>query len=207
MATHTYSTICIPEAQRFADLTGIKYDLSTALEIASKLLAKQSDTQKDYALLDALTAALVVRYCRPFVTGVRSPLGKNETEAALDNQQVEMHEWMRKMRDKHIAHSVNTFEESQPVARFCLETIGIEGVYSVECNHARTITLDTRKCRQIIEMINLLLTHVEKLIEHEKALVLAIVRKIPVDQLLRQRKNDAMMSSLRHVADARKKFE
>jgi hypothetical protein len=88
------------------------------------------------------------------------------------------------MRHKYIAHSVNAFEESQPIARYWVETVKEEGIDSIECNHSRIIGLSERDYEDIIELASAWLRYVEQKIKGEKERLLPMVRKIPLEQLL-----------------------
>ena len=121
-------------------------------------------------------------YSRPFVTGVRKWLGE-EGLKVLDSQQRKKHERLRAFRDKHIAHSVNAFEENQPVARYWLERVKDEGITSIECNHTRIIGMSSADLEDVIELSTAMLSYVEARLKEEKR-VLEIVRQIPVEQIL-----------------------
>ena len=57
-------------------------------------------------LIDPLSAASVVRYCRCFEVGVRAKLAR-ESVAAIDPLFVDCHGYLFALRQKHLSHSVN----------------------------------------------------------------------------------------------------
>ena len=183
MAANTFVEIDLPEAIDLADLTGIQVDLATARDFA-KMLDKVFESEKpDLSLVDPLSTAILIRYSRPFVTGVRARLGEGALQH-LSVPQRQKHDQLRAFRDKHIAHSVNAFEENQPVARYWIERVEEEGITSVECNHTRVSGLSSADVEAVIELTTAMLTYVDSRLKEEKAKVLEIVRKMPTKKIL-----------------------
>jgi hypothetical protein len=73
VATNTFVELNLPEAADLADLTGIRYDLGTAKDFAVRLRSILSTDRPDYSLVDPLSTAILVRYSRVFVGGIRKP--------------------------------------------------------------------------------------------------------------------------------------
>ena len=88
MTTNTFVEIDLPEAAELADLTGILYDLASARGMAQLLVKVLDNGGYRGDFVDPLSAAILVRYSRPFVIGVRKWLGE-EALKALDAQQGE----------------------------------------------------------------------------------------------------------------------
>jgi hypothetical protein len=127
-----------------------------------------------------------VQYSRPFVTGVRHRLG----EAALSiftPEQRANHDYFRAVRDKHVAHSVNAFEESQPVARYWVERVAEEGIEQISCIHNRIVGLSDNDLAELIDLAKTMSAYVDKQVADERAKVLAIVRQMPLEQVLKGR--------------------
>ena len=185
MALHTFVEFEMREAEELADLTGIRYDLDSARSLARKLQAVMEEEKPDFELVDALTTAILVRYIRPFSAGVRRRL-KEETLDKLSESQRRQHERLRDFRNKHIAHSVNAFEENQPVARYVEERVDVEGVYAVECHHDRVVGLNSREAEDVIELTTFLIEYVDRLLDKERHVVLDKVRSVPFEQLMAQ---------------------
>jgi hypothetical protein len=183
MATNTFVEIDLPEATDLADLTGIEVDLETARNFAQALKKVLESEKPDWSLVDPLSIAILIRYSRPFVTGVRSRLGE-EALQRLSGPQREKHIRLRAFRDKHIAHSVNAFEDNQPIARYWLERVKEEGITSVECQHERIVGLSADDVEAVIELTTEMLSYVGIRLQEEKAKVLEIVRKMPLETVL-----------------------
>lgn len=183
MATFTKVYIDPPEAADLADYTGIEFDLSSARDFARTMLTEQTKNQPDWSLSDPLMIAIMVRYARPFVTGARKRLTDNALEL-LTSEQRAKHDNLRAIRDKHVAHSVNAFEENQPTARYFKERVQDEGIIAIGCEHHRIVGLSTQDLNDIVELTTVMLQYVEQRLEEEKKRLLEIVRKMPLDQVL-----------------------
>ena len=188
MVVHSFVEFEMPEAQVFADLTGIRYDLESARSFARKLQSAMEGENPDYEIVDALTTALLVRYSRPFSGGVRKWLTEDALDALSEDQR-NKHERLRDFRDKHIAHSVNDFEENQPIARYVEGREHSEGVYSIECHHGRVVGLSSSETENVIELTTAMIEYVDRLLDVEKEALLTKVRSISFDQLLLKRRS------------------
>lgn len=183
MATYTWADLYIPEAATLADLSGISCDLRSAREFA-ELLAEQFGVGKtNRRLVEPLSIAITVMYSRPFVTGVRHRLGEPDL-AILTPQQRAAHDHIRAYRDKHVAHSVNSFEENLPRANYCLERVNQEGITSIGHGGGRVTGLSCTDLKAVIELTSALQAHVDFLIAKEQEHLLEIVRRMPLDQVL-----------------------
>jgi hypothetical protein len=112
MATDTFVELGhMPEAEMLASYASIEYDLRAARRFAQCQLDQHKEGSWEYS--DAFTIAALVMYSRPFVTGVRHRLDNAALNTFTPEQRAK-HEYFRAVRDKHVAHSVNAFEESQP---------------------------------------------------------------------------------------------
>lgn len=199
MATNTFVEIDIPEAANLADLTGISHDLESAKQFATQLKEMLSREPPDYSLIEPMTIAILVRYSRPFTTGVRRWFGEAEIET-LSPKQKTAHERFRLWRDKHIAHSVNVFEDNQPIARYWVERFDDEGFTSVECNSTQLIGLSAYDIEMILELTTHFLEEIKPRLKIEKERVLEIVRSLPREEVLAMKKP----ASAPHITDVGK---
>lgn len=205
MATNTFVEIDLPEAADLADLTGIQVDLENARRLAQILKKLLEQERPDWDLVDPLSSAILVRYSRPFVKGVRRWLGAEALRAFTPTQRAK-HEHLRLFRDKHIAHSVNPFEDNQPVARYWLERVNEEGITAIECNHSRVVGLSSADIEAVIELSTAMLANVAADLKTEKARVLEIVRKMPVDSVLSSSRSGPRLAAMSDVARTRKRL-
>lgn len=113
----TYWGVPIPEldTKRLADYFGIQRDLESVVALCKRIREHSVQQPRDSQLLDALTVAAVIRYGRCFDDSARDRI-PNEVLDELEPQTRSLHESFRALRSKHIAHSVNPFEENTVVA-------------------------------------------------------------------------------------------
>ena len=121
MVTHTYVNIDLKEAAYLADLTGIESDLRSTIELCNKLLDISDISDQNIHLIDALSTIISVRYSRSFVSGVRKKLNIRNIES-ITEKLLKEHARILAIRNKHIAHSVNAFEENQVVGYYIEES-------------------------------------------------------------------------------------
>jgi hypothetical protein len=98
-------------ATEFAELHMIVNDFSFSLDCfreADKIGLPDSQN----LLSKSLIFSAVVAYARPFKTGVRQLRMNVEYFSAIPAFNIEIHDYIIAVRDKHVAHSVNEFERS-----------------------------------------------------------------------------------------------
>ena len=205
MGTYTFIELDLPAGAYLADLSGAEQDLQSAAGMA-RYLKKHFETQPlDFTLDDALTTAILVRYSRPFTTGVRKQLG-DEVLQTLSKAQRAEHEKFRAWRDKHIAHSVNVFEENQLVARYWIEKVQTEGIREISINQTRLVGFSSADVEAILNLIDTVLSRLRELIEDEKAKVLAIVRALPIEAVISRPPKPVVIPDVSKVAKTRKRL-
>lgn len=185
MATHTWADLHIPEAERLADLAGISADLEHARAMAQALLKDMESEAPNHLLHEPYSIAIVVKYCRAFTDGARAWLGKEDLDAAMTDLQKSRHRHFDLLRDKHIAHSVNAFEENVVHARYCEERVRDEGITSISYRHSRISSLSSPELHGLIELTTVMLGHVESKIRKEQERLLKIVRNMDLDMVLK----------------------
>ena len=188
MATNSFVEINLREAHALADLTGIAHDLESARNFALRIREARGN-HHEHVVADALHTAALIRYSRPFKKGVRRSLGNLEKGilSSLTKDQLQAHERLLLYRDKYFAHSVNAFEENQPVARYWVERVQDEGISSIGCQSTRLVGLSGNEIESIIDLTTFFLDHIGARIEQEKLKVLQIVRAMDINEVLKGR--------------------
>ena len=183
MATFAFVDVDLDEAKPLADLNGVAIDLESALALAKYLGDRFASGAFDMEVVDAFSTAILVRYSRPFMTGVRGRLGTDVLKG-LSPEQLQLHEKFMEWRSKHIAHSVNPFEENQVVAYYNTETVAETGIQSISVQQDRIVGLSLQDLTEIQTLAGRLLTVVRERIEAEKGRILEIVQNRPVEEVL-----------------------
>lgn len=161
MATNAFIEFLLDEAQALADYTSIAFDLCTSRDFAIAILEETQKPDGNFSLSDPFMVATIIRYARAFSGGVRLKLHE-EAMSVLTDQQLSNHIYCIQIRDKYIAHSVNAFEESEPVARYWVESVRGEGITSIEYNHRRIVGLSEQDLKNIIDLASTWLQYVQQ---------------------------------------------
>ena len=105
-----------PLSQKFADLQSIRRDLNKSIEMLNLLKPEleKSNENTNTTLIESIWSASVIRYCRCYASGKRYGLDETIFEG-LPGDALGVHRWVKGMRDKLIAHSVNPFEECKTI--------------------------------------------------------------------------------------------
>ena len=164
--------------------SGISWDLRCAREFAELLAGEFAAEQPNLRLVEPLSIAIMVMYSRPFASGrVHRRLGEIEL-AVLTPEHRAAHKYFLDYRCKHVAHSLNAFEENLPRANYCLERVNEEGITAITCSGGRVTGLSGDDLKNVIELTTALEAHVDSLITKEQERLLVIVRKMPLEEVL-----------------------
>ena len=107
------ATIEFEEAGKLADAASIFQDLGLVLDVLSRLRDLVEEEEPDQIAVQSYWTTALVTYVRCFTTGKRVGLSESIFEGIQGHEQpaVEVHRHFKALRDKHIAHSVNPFEQ------------------------------------------------------------------------------------------------
>lgn len=186
MATWRFVNFDYKESELLADLSGIVSDLKAASEICDLLTEQTEQQPMNFRLLEALNCALLVKYARPFASGVRKRLPK-DIVSELSNEFQKDHEWFIGLRDKFIAHSVNSFEENYVHAYLVPEERGPKGISSISVQENRLLCLGTNDVSRLKKLAEELIKKVSVLVETEQKKVLAFARSMPPEDFYNQK--------------------
>jgi hypothetical protein len=205
MATIKFADIShLVDVAAFGGLHGIQYDLMSAAMMAD-YLRENADADLAFVVRDALPTALVIRYGRAFSGGVRDSTHTRDALATLSNEQLDVHNAIMAIRDKHFAHSVNAQEESWPAAQYYEERVREEGFTAVTVNHARTSGFGVDELKAIAEVARSLLAFVQTRITAEEARLLPDPASLDVDDVLSRQPAKRAWASDSRPLDKRRK--
>lgn len=182
----------ISESQWLADLHGIANDLRDTQKLCTHSLAlvrpmptkneSVADWYNDTWLAGELSFAAVIRYGRTFGSGVRSGIPMswiNQLPARHQNS----HRYFKDIRDKFVAHSVNSFEDNQVFAYLSPQFAPVE-VSSITVDTGPLVSLSGEETLRLKELAGALKQLVEHGITVETSRVLHIARSLPLAELL-----------------------
>jgi hypothetical protein len=105
--------INIPEARRYADLRSVWADLDIAIACLNRLIAIRESPQKDEdgVLEHCYWITAMVHYMRCFTKGHRKTGLSSDLVARKLPNHASLHRWLRNMRNKHLAHDENPYQQ------------------------------------------------------------------------------------------------
>lgn len=204
MSNIKFVDVDLGEAVALADLSGAATDLEDAQNLAEYLTDRFASGAVAHAIVDAFSTAILVKYARPFMTGVRGRLGP-EILAGLTPHQIQLHENFLAWRSKHIAHSVNPFEENQVVAYYDENTVAETGIQNIAVQQYHVVGLSPQDLVDIQTLADAILALVQTRIDAEAARVLQIVRGRPVEAVLAVGTKPRSSAGMESVSRARKR--
>lgn len=117
MAIHQFADIDHPEASKLCQLHAVDYDLSSVIDLCDSVFEQVARSDHGHLaseIADVYTVTILIRFCRAVGGGIR-----NDARFSLEERQAlpaglnDSWLFFDAMRDKHIAHSINEFEQTR----------------------------------------------------------------------------------------------
>ena len=175
----------VPEARRLASLAGIATDLQAVVEYCRRLESLWLNLRTlDFSLSEALSTAAVVRYGRCFKSGVRERLPEDALDVAPAALR-DTHKFVIELRDKHVAHSVNPFEENEVAVQIADHYVSSEEIFSINTEHGRAVGLPSDKPVQLRGLAEWWMAWLEIEMIKEKDMLLTLAKSFTLEELKR----------------------
>lgn len=173
--------INVPEAQRLADLRAIMQDFETIMQCCSRL-EKRLEDKSDYILIESLWIAAVIKYARCFATGKRFGLSQ-DIYLHLQGEPVKAHQFYIDLRNKHIAHSVNAYEQMS--VNFVLSPVDDQEkkIIGIACLRGNHITSGKDGVYQLGSLSKIAHDSLQPIAEKIEQKLLEDGRKLQIDEL------------------------
>lgn len=169
------------EAKRTADLVSYFQDLAFAVKALDRLQQLINDNNNDEILTGSIWIAALISYARCFSTGKRFGLSEQLFEGM--EGAVECHRLYIDLRNKHIAHSVNPFEQVvvglvlSPPSSSSHEVKGVS-ILGQKLLHHKSDGIQTLRRLAIIAM-----KEIEKQVKEYQEKTLEVGKQLPIDAL------------------------
>jgi len=173
------------EAKRLADLGAIVQDLGSTMKICSCLKKMLKEKSQDILLIESLWTTALIKYARCFKSGKRFGLDESIFDG-LKGEPRKVHKFYLDMRDKHIAHSVNPFEQMQVGLVLSPEDSSEKKIVGVVTLSMRHIVPDVEGIHQLGLLSKLLLEKVCEIAKQYENKTLEKGKKIPIDDLYKR---------------------
>jgi hypothetical protein len=191
-----------PEALRLASLGGIEQDLQGVIDYCRIMTERLNSSNFSYIENEAISSAAIIRYARCFVTGKRDRLRSELLSAAEPSMQA-LHKRIMAMRDRHVAHSVNPFEENAVTVEISVHFTSSEEIRSVHTAHWRIGGLSLSEPEDLRELAEWVLAKVREEKASEQARLLPLVQRRPLAEL---KKHELFAGKGPSDADERRKY-
>ena len=99
-----------PKARKWADIVSLTLDIDSAIQICKRLIRELEINKNNRVIIESLWTTALIKYARCFSSGKRFGL-TIELFNGLKGDHVGTHNYYIEMRNKHLAHSVNPFEQ------------------------------------------------------------------------------------------------
>lgn len=204
---------CVPDAQRLADLAGIRMDLETAIEYCDLHIEidptesgiPPREMSRREHVRQALCRAFLVMYGRSWGwgSGIRTGLD-DEYVQRLSRGAQQLHTAVKDLRDKWVAHAVNHFDDVRvriDVDRKPDDTMAVRGV-SVASSHVGGFVRDWMiKFRSLASEVLVL---VQQEISSESERLSALVRQMPIESVTSRARVDQVPLNQHILLDPKK---
>ena len=164
-----------------ADIEGLRRDIWDARDFFGRL--KDSAGSADYLTLDALASAAVIRYCRAFGSGSRTLRLNIDNLPDVSAEERATHEYIRDVRDKHVAHAVNAMETNDIYVCVALDSDGNPMVTAVSSGTATGIPLVAEVYERAHTLCGRWLGYLHETSLEESARLLPIARQLSREEL------------------------
>ena len=167
-----------PEAQLLADLSVVQSDLEHVRRFLEPIsTADRYATFRDPDLMELHWMGALVRYARPFSTGVLR-WGRDQALAALSPDERELHDYFLDIRNGYIAHSVGQMEDFVPSVQICSHDDGSHDIQAVQCNHSRILCGSEAEVCALLGLVVTFERWLNAAVSEEKVKLLAIARTL-----------------------------
>lgn len=175
--------ISFPAARELAELRGVIADLEYVVHATKKQLELLSQPEHDEVVVRALYTAALITYARCFTDGKRWKLDVSIYES-FEGEPVVVHRQLMDTRNKHLAHSVNAYEDYRSGAVLAPNGTEVIGVAYLHTSRATDDLQGVDQLRRLASAAGTYLMNVAKELESEvlktaQAMSVAQVEALP----------------------------
>lgn len=189
------------EAKILADLASIHQYLLFTRDVLTRLIQLLKDSSRDHILIQSYWSAALMAYVRCFSTGKRYGLTPDiykHLSVAID-----CHNYYKDMRDKHIAHSVNPFEQVTVDVQLSPPGSGKKEVLGIAVLTMKFMVPEVKRVEDCLHLTSVALKYVVNKCEEYKSKVLEVTKGMPVEQLYLKARGRLVAPGPDHVGKLR----
>jgi hypothetical protein len=196
VANQTAYMFPVPEAAALASLIGMRSDMEQVIAYCNLMIDRYAGehlkrspfdivgftTPIDITDWEALSTAACISYARCFASGVRVPLDLALLETATSEFRT-LHEFVLNLRNKHVAHSVNSFEENLVTLHIGDAFASSQEIETVTPHHTRVAGLPIGVPAQLKRLAQWWVAKIDEEMAVQRAKLLQIARATPLSEL------------------------
>ena len=171
-----------PEFKKYGDLFSIMLELDSVMKICRFLIKNVDNNKVDPLIKESMWTTAVIKYSRCFKSGKRFGL-KKDVFSGLLGEPYKTHKFFMDMRDKHIAHSVNPYEQVN-VGLFVDEKK--KKIIGVGCLHGRLIISSKDGVTQLGMLAKHIIIKLKERFEEIGKELEVFNSSIPVEEILKR---------------------
>jgi hypothetical protein len=171
------------QAEELADATSVLLDLRLAASALDRLIELLKESSDDDLVKGSLWMTAVVSYARCFIGGRRPPVGESAFEGFHESA-LGFHRHILALRDKHAAHSVNSFEQVVVGAVVSEEEAGIKRVIGTGVLAVKHVMFDDQGISDFRHLVGGLEAKIASSCKTLEATVLVEAQTRPVEEIL-----------------------
>ncbi|MBA2526508.1 MAG: hypothetical protein H0V18_12125 [Pyrinomonadaceae bacterium] len=189
----------VPAAARLASLIGMRSDLVQVIAYCEVMIKRYASaelkqtpfdivgftTPIDISDWEGLSTAACISYARCFPPGIRGSLDPDLLSTA-DTELQTLHEFVLDLRNKHIAHSVNSFEENVVTVHIGEHFQSSQEIETVTAYHTRVAGLSIGQPAQLTRLAQWWVARTDEEMTVQRAKLLQIARGTPLSELKAQ---------------------
>lgn len=196
--------VTYPEAKTLAGYESCKSDLEytkSALELLQILL--KSNKKEDGLVCTALWNSSLLAYARCFTDGIRVKVDPLNVFSDLKGDLITSHKYFISLRDKHVAHSVNPFEQVK-IAVILAPKNQEKKVRGVSPQSIKLLYLDSDGVRSLYELSCIVFNFIDEKCKEFGRKTFEVASKDNIDNLYKKARPKLIVPSPIEVKDKRK---
>ncbi|MGF1879292.1 hypothetical protein L4D77_29040 [Photobacterium frigidiphilum] len=184
---HTIDEIHIDmkEVKLLASLHSMVTDLKNIL-VTCKSALNMTDSIEDQACIDAIGTAGLIKYMRCFHSGKRSSLSIDDLSSFTEEER-KAHQYFKALRDKHVAHSVSSYEQCQVKGSLAFIN-GARQPFTQLLPASQRVMFSKNNVWAIQQLVIMVLDIVNEKITNEEQRVLKILNGLPEREIMNFKK-------------------
>jgi len=172
------------EAKILADITLIFQDLGFTVDVLNRLIQLFKNKSIDRILIESLWIGALISYFRCFSSGKRLGLSEDIFKnKKLKGDPIGCHHYYKNLRDKHIAHSVNPFEQVTVDLELSSPSSTKREVLGVAVLSQRLICVDIKGVVTLLRLALIAKEEVRKQAKEYEDKTLEVGKSLPIDAL------------------------